>query len=123
MLRFIALLLLAGTLAGAPLACADSHGEAPPAIKFTVVNLEYEGTKVWVPGTIAVEKGTPIVLKLINNVPSGQHGFSIPAYDVAVVVDKGEPATVEFTADREGIFPIMCHLHPTHIGGQLIVLP
>ena len=87
------------------------------------MNLEYEGTKVWVPGTIAAKKGTKISLKLINNAPSGQHGFSIPAYDVAVVVAKGEPGTAEFTADREGIFPIICHLHPAHIGGQLIVLP
>jgi nitrosocyanin len=99
---------------------------APAGAKtsLTVVNIEYEGTKVWVPTTIVVKKGTPVSLKLINNVPSdpNQHGFAIPDYKVAEVVNRGEPKTVEFKADRAGIFPIICQLHPAHIGGQLVVL-
>src|SRR5262245_3096127 len=92
---------------------------------FTVVNVEYEGTKVWVPTTLVVKKGTKVKVKLINNVPSdpNQHGFAIPAYNVAEVVTRGEPKQVEFTANKEGIFPIICQLHPAHVGGQLVVLP
>jgi len=25
-------------------------------------------------------------------------------------------------ADKAGIFPIICQLHPAHVGGQLVVL-
>ncbi len=91
--------------------------------ELTVVNIEFEGTKVWVPSTLAVHKGDKVKVKLINNVKSepNQHGWSIPAFNVAAIVTRGEPATVEFVADKEGIFPISCQLHPAHVGGQLIV--
>jgi len=39
------------------------------------------------------------------------------------VVDRGEPKEVEFVADKVGIFPTICQLHPAHVGGQLVVLP
>ena len=112
-------LLLALGLTGAA-ARADE-----PSMSFTVVNMEYEGTKVWTPGTLVVKKGTLVKLKLVNNVPSdpNQHGFAIPAYSIAEVVTRGEPKTVEFKADKDGIFPINCQLHPAHVGGQLVVLP
>ncbi len=75
---------LVGTLAG--LACLVAlAGPAPAAepatLSQTIVNIEYEGTKIWTPGTIVVKKGTKVTLKLINNVKSepSQHGFAIPA--------------------------------------------
>src|SRR5262245_58848800 len=94
-------------------------------MSFTVVNVEYEGSKIWTPGTLVVKKDTLVKLKLVNNVPSdpNQHGFAIPAYNIAEVVTRGEPKQIEFTADKEGIFPIICQLHPAHVGGQLVVLP
>ncbi len=94
-------------------------------MSFTVANVEYEGTKLWVPGTLVVKKGAKVKIKLINNVPSdpNQHGFAIPAYSIAEVVNRGEPKQVEFTATKDGIFPIICQLHPAHLGGQLVVLP
>ncbi len=92
--------------------------------QFTVVNVEYEGTKIWLPGTLVVHKGDHVKIKLINNVKSdpNQHGFAIPAYNVAAVVTRGEPANVDFVADKAGIFPINCQLHPAHVGGELVVL-
>ena len=118
---------LVGTLAG--LACLVAlTGPAPAAepatLSQTIVNIEYEGSKIWTPGTIVVKKGTKVTLKLINNVKSepAQHGFAIPAYNIAKIVNRGEPETVEFTADKVGIFPITCHLHPAHVGGELVVL-
>src|SRR5205823_846601 len=90
----------------------------------TVVNVEYEGTKLWLPGTIVVKKGTKLTLKLINNVKAepNQHGFAIADYKIAEVVNRGEPKEVTFTADKAGVFPITCQLHPAHVGGQLVVL-
>ena len=101
------------------------HAADAPAIALTVVNVEYEGSKLWLPGTLVVKKGSKVTLKLINNVPSdpNQHGFTIPAYNIAEVVTRGEPKTVEFVADKDGVFPIACQLHPAHVGGELVVLP
>ena len=97
----------------------------PAAMTVTMVNVEYEGTKMWLPGTITVPKGAKVTVKLVNNVPSepAQHGFAIPAYNVQEVVNSGEPKTVEFTADKAGVFPISCQLHPAHVAGQLVVVP
>ncbi len=96
-----------------------------PTMSFTVVNIEYEGSKVWTPATLVVKKGTLVKIKLINNVASdpNQHGFAIAAYNIAEVVTRGEPKQIEFKADRDGIFPITCQLHPAHVGGELVVLP
>ena len=100
----------------APVVAAD--------MSFTVVNVEYEGSKIWTPGTLVVPKGTKVTVKLVNNVPSdpNQHGWSIPAYNIAEVITRGEPKTVTFTADKVGVFPITCQLHPAHVGGELVVL-
>ncbi len=118
---------LVGTLAG--IAClvalaGRAPAAEPAAMTFTVVNIEYEGSKIWTPGTIVVKKGTKVTIKLINNVKSepSQHGFAIPGYNVAAIVNRGEPQTVEFTADKAGVFPIICQLHPAHVGGELVVL-
>ncbi|HYD47697.1 MAG TPA: cupredoxin domain-containing protein [Terriglobales bacterium] len=92
--------------------------------KLTIVNIEYEGSKAWIPLPIVVNKGDKVILKLINNVPSdpNQHGFAVPAYNINEVVTRGEPKSIEFVADKAGIFPVTCQLHPAHVGGQLIVL-
>jgi nitrosocyanin len=118
------LVALLGALLTFALLAVPAPADPPPAVTQTVVNVEYEGTKIWLPGTIVVKKGSKVTLKLINNVPSDpkEHGFAIPAYNIAETVTRGEPKTVEFTADKPGIFPIICHLHPAHVGGQLVVL-
>ncbi len=112
--------LLAGVFGVALLAAGAARAET---VQFTVVNIEFEGSKVWVPSTLVVHKGDTVKVKLINNVKSdpNQHGWTVPAFNVAAVVTRGEPQTVEFVADKAGIFPINCQLHPAHIGGQLVV--
>jgi nitrosocyanin len=116
----VATALTLATIVGVRAADAPAGGK----VSMTIVNIEYEGTKVWIPGTIVARKGDKVSLKLINNVPSdpSQHGFAIPDYKIAEIVDRGQPKTVEFTADRVGVFPIICQLHPAHVAGQLLVL-
>ena len=96
----------------------------PTTRSFTLVNIEYEGSKIWVPSTLVVREGDTVRIKLINNVPGdpNQHGFAIPALNVQVVVTRGTPETVEFVANKEGVYDIVCQLHPAHVGGQLVVL-
>ena len=120
-MRHLAFALLAlGLLSGRALA------EAPAAdITQTLVSVEIDGAKFWLPGTVVAKKGQTVRLTLMNKIPSepSQHGFSIAAFGVAEVINRGETKTVTFKADRTGIFPINCQLHPAHVGGQLVVLP
>jgi nitrosocyanin len=90
----------------------------------TLVNIEFEGTKVWVPGPVVVNKGDTVKIKAVNNVKSDPpvHGLAIEAYGIQTLVNAGKPETVEFKADKAGIFPIICHLHPPHVGTELVVL-
>jgi len=90
----------------------------------TLVNIEFEGTKIWVPGPVVVKKGATVKIKAINNVKSDPpvHGLAIEAYGIQAVINMGKPETIEFKADKAGIFPITCHLHPPHVGTQLVVL-
>jgi nitrosocyanin len=101
-----------------------STGQAQSATEVTLVNIEFEGTKVWVPGPVVVRQGDTVRIKAINNVKSDPpvHGLAIEAYNIQELVNVGTPATIEFTADKAGIFPISCHLHPPHVGTQLVVL-
>jgi nitrosocyanin len=90
----------------------------------TLVNIEFEGTKIWVPGPVVVKKGDTVKIKAINNMKSDPpvHGLAIEAYGIQAVVNMGKPETIEFKADKAGVFPITCHLHPPHVGTQLVVL-
>jgi nitrous-oxide reductase len=71
-----------------------------------------------------VNKGDTVKVKLINNVKTdpNTHGFAIAAFNIAAVVARGEPQEVKFTADKAGVFPITCQLHPAHVGGEFVVL-
>ena len=107
------------------LLCSSAAVGVAAERSFTVVNVEYEGSKVFVPATLVVEQGDHVKIKVMNNIKSdpNQHGFAIPDYKIEKVVTRGEPQEVEFDAKQPGIFPIKCQLHPAHVGGELVVLP
>lgn len=100
-------------------------GTSPAAageIKLTVVNIETpQGIKVWVPESIFAKKGDTVELRLINKLDA-EHGYKIEAFGVEKVVAAQAAETVTFKADKAGIFPISCQLHPPHVAGQLVVL-
>ena len=110
---------------GAPPAASAPAMEEPGTRSFTVVSIEADGAKIWLPSVIAVEQGDKVKLTLKNLVPGAdnKHGFTIPAYNITEVVTRDEPKTVTFVADKAGVFPYSCQLHPAHIGGSLIVEP
>jgi nitrosocyanin len=91
-------------------------------IALTVVNIETpQGVKIWEPPTIVAKKGDTVALKLINR-HAEEHGFEIEAFGVKEVVDGNKAKDVSFKADKAGIFPIKCQLHPAHVMGQFVVL-
>ena len=99
--------------------------EEPGTRSFTMVSVEIDDAKIWLPSVIAVEQGDKVKLTLKNLIPGAvnQHGFSIPGYNITEIVTRGEPKTVTFVADKAGVFPFICQLHAAHIGGSLIVEP
>lgn len=91
-------------------------------VKLTVVNIETpQGVKIWVPESIFAKKGDTVELRLINKLDA-EHGYKIAAFGVEKVVAAQAAETVTFTADKAGIFPISCQLHPPHVAGQIVVL-
>ena len=122
--RWLMATFLAPAMAAAwtAMPCTQAHAGGKSA-SFTVANVEYEGTKLFVPPTLVVKKGDQVKITILNNIPSDppNHGFAIPDFGVETVVNRGEPQTVEFTADKTGIFDIKCQLHPAHVHGQLVV--
>lgn len=100
---------------------AVSAGAAERSFKIYAV--EINGAKFWLPSTIVVKKGDQVRLEAQTKL-EGQaaiHGLSIPDYGIKEQVDN-QLKPIEFTASKAGIFPITCHMHPPHVGSQLIVL-
>ena len=91
-------------------------------INLTIVNIvSPQDVKIWEPTSIAAKKGDRVTLRLINK-HADEHGYEIAAFGVKEVVAGDKTASVSFTADKAGVFPIKCHLHPAHVVGQLVVL-
>ncbi|HYL57657.1 MAG TPA: cupredoxin domain-containing protein [Candidatus Acidoferrales bacterium] len=109
----------------APAAAAAPAAMEPGTVSATLVSVEVNDTKFWLPSSLTVEQGDKVKLTLKNQVPgaSNQHGFTIPGYNITEVVTRGTPKTITFVADKVGVFPFSCQLHPAHVGGQLIVMP
>jgi len=89
--------------------------------KFTLISVVFDDTKIWLPSTLIVQEGDTIELTLINklDVP---HGFKIDIFGVEAVINAKSKSIVKFTAKGAGLHPYVCHLHPPHIGGQILVL-
>jgi len=62
------------------------------------------------PDVIEVNKGDKVFIHL-TNIDFDQditHGFAINQYDLNMEVQPGQTNTIEFTADKEGTFPLYC---------------
>ncbi|GIX47666.1 MAG: hypothetical protein KatS3mg131_1877 [Candidatus Tectimicrobiota bacterium] len=89
--------------------------------KFTLINVELDGTKIWLPSSLIVQEGDEVELTLDNKL-TAPHGFKIAEFGVEVEVPSKRKSTVRFTASKAGLYPFICHLHPPHIGGQILVV-
>jgi nitrosocyanin len=117
----LSLVIVAGLSLGMIL---TGDGAEQAAREVTLVNIKYEGSNIWVPGPLVVKKGERVRIRGINNVKDdpAEHGLAIDEFGVKLVVNRGKLETVEFVADKAGIFRVWCHLHLPHVATQLIVL-
>lgn len=126
LLAGVGIFMLSGavrTIAADAPPAAGATTEEPGTKSFTLVSVEINDTKFWLPSTITVDQGDKVKLTLKNQVPgaSNQHGFNLAAYNITEVVTRGTPKTITFVADKPGIFLYSCQLHPAHVGGELVV--
>jgi len=100
-------------------------GSAPaPAgeVSLRIVNVVTpQDVKIWEPTSFTAKKGDTVMLQLVNR-HADEHGFEIAAFGVKEVVPGEKTSNVKFIADKAGIFPIKCQLHPAHVVGQFVVL-
>ena len=89
--------------------------------KFTLITVVLDGTKIWLPSSLMVQQGDEVELTLINKLDE-PHGFKIEAFGIEEVVQPKAQMTVTFTASQPGVHSYLCHLHPPHLGGQMLVL-
>jgi heme/copper-type cytochrome/quinol oxidase subunit 2 len=79
-----------------------------------------ESANIWLPSTLIVNKGDEVKLKL-RNVSDKEHGFSIDALGIKEVIKPGATKEITIKPVSEGVLHYYCHLHPGHVGGQLMV--
>ena len=120
MKRFAMVCLLVA-LSTPALGPAQETAAEPPVheIRLTVKKYEYQ------PNVIQVQEGERV--RLILTALDRKHGFELKEWKIKTEVEKGEEATVEFTASRSGEFEfkcsVFCGLGHGRVKGKLIVEP
>ena len=76
----------------------------------------------WLPSTIVVNQGDEVTLEILG-VNGAQHPSMIEGYDIGFMVRRGQVTRIKFTADKAGIFTIVCNVHRPTMTAQLVVLP
>ena len=79
---------------------ASAGGGEGAEIKVTAKRYEFS------PNVITVKKGEHV--KLIITALDRDHGFKLEAFSINQKLKKGDPATIDFTADKAGTFPFQC---------------
>jgi heme/copper-type cytochrome/quinol oxidase subunit 2 len=79
---------------------AHVQSTSGPEIKSTAEKYDFQ------PDTVTVKKGDRV--KLVITAVDHDHGFRIDTFQINQKLPKGEPVTVEFTADQAGTFLFQC---------------
>lgn len=77
---------------------------------------------VWQPSQISVNEGDEVTLEFVG-INGAAHPTTIAAFGQTFVVQRGQAHRVTFTADKAGIFGIVCGTHKPSMSGELIVMP
>lgn len=62
------------------------------------------------PEHINVQEGDHITYYITNleRTVDATHGFTVPGYNIAASIEPGETVTIEFNADKPGVYPFYC---------------
>ena len=76
----------------------------------------------FMPSQILVNQGDEVTFEYVG-INGDAHPGVIEGYNIGFVVKRGQATTVTFTADKAGVFRIVCNAHHPSMHGELIVLP
>src|SRR3990170_6510089 len=76
----------------------------------------------WLPSGVTVVQGDKVTLEILG-VNGAMHASKVEGYDIAFDVKRGQVTRVTFTADKAGVFRIICSTHQPAMTGTLVVLP
>ncbi len=77
---------------------------------------------VWQPSQIIVNEGDAVTLEFVG-INGAAHPTSIAAFGQTFTVKRGQAHRTTFTADKVGVFGIICGTHGPSMSGELIVMP
>jgi plastocyanin len=80
-----------------------------------------EGSNRFHPATLHAFDGDAVVLRVTNRTGI-VHGFTVAGLGIQDTLEPGESKEYRIEAAPAGLYRYYCHLHPGHIGGQLVVL-
>jgi len=107
----------------AALGASPAGRQSPPGASTAVIVTMTAKTYEFDPAVITVKQGDRV--KLVITAIDREHGIKLTAYDINQKLQKGVPATIEFTADKPGTFPfecsVFCGLGHRHMKGKLVV--
>ncbi len=98
----------------------DAHKQAKSPHAATKGRIEVKGNTVTIystlirshfnPEHIKVKKGQRVVWHLTNleRTRDATHGFTLPGYGLSASLEPGETVTLEFVADKEGVYSFYC---------------
>lgn len=98
---------------------AFNETDEEPIREYHIVTTEFKTTTSdgkelesyrWDPGTIFVEKGETVRLKLLG-FNGKEHPFIIEGTDYKGTVSKGEETVIDVKFDKEGIYRLICLTH------------
>lgn len=77
---------------------------------------------VWQPAQIIVNEGDEVTLEFVG-INGAAHPTTIAAFGQTFTVKRGQAHRITFTADKVGIFGIICSTHGPSMSGELVVMP
>lgn len=77
---------------------------------------------IWLPSQIIVNEGDQVTIEFVG-INGTEHPTTIAAFGQTFTVRRGQAHRVNFTADKVGIFGIVCGTHKPSMSGELIVMP
>ena len=103
-------------------AMAGAQGQEKPPVK--VIHMTAQRYK-FTPNVITAIQGQRV--RIIITALDRKHGFKLAAYHIDQILPKGDPATIEFTANKAGTFTfrcsVFCGIGHLRMKGKLIVKP
>jgi len=107
----LVLTVATASLAGTSLAWGQEAPSGVHEITMTAKKFEFN------PRVITVKKGEKV--RLIITATDRDHGFKLDAFGINQVLKQGDPATIEFTANKAGTFEFKCSVYCGHGHGKM----